>query len=76
MSASDLTKVLDLESKTGAFKRSIKDLLSRELVEYTLPETPRSRLQKYRVTDSGRQWLETVGGSSFEPGREGDNSWS
>jgi len=73
LSASDLAKVLDLESKSGAFKRSIKDLLCRELVEYTLPETPRSRLQKYRITDSGRQWLEAAGGSSLEPGRADEN---
>jgi ATP-dependent DNA helicase RecG len=28
------------------------------LIELTIPDKPRSKLQKYRLTDSGRQWLE------------------
>jgi len=41
--------VLGLESKTGAFKRATKDLLAQERVEYTIPDKPNSRLQKYRT---------------------------
>ena len=58
LSASELAVVLGLETKTGAFKRSIKDLLERGLIEYTIPEKPQSRLQKYRLTEKGRRALE------------------
>ncbi len=57
LSAAELMAVLGLETKTGAFKRSIKDLLERGLIEYTIPEKPNSRLQKYRLTEKGKQAL-------------------
>ncbi len=49
LSANELVGVLLLKSKTGAFKRTIRDLLDRELIEYTVPDKPSSRLQKYRL---------------------------
>jgi ATP-dependent DNA helicase RecG len=49
LSAQELTKVLGLEGKTGAFKRAIKELLEQGIIEYTIPEKPTSRLQKYRI---------------------------
>jgi Fic family protein len=56
-SANELAKRLGLESKTGAFKRSIKELIDRKNIEYTIPEKPNSRLQKYRLTDKGKSVL-------------------
>jgi len=35
--------------------RAVKELLNKKLIEYTLPEKPNSRLQKYRLTEKGRQ---------------------
>jgi len=55
LSASELTNILGLETKTGAFKRTVKELIEQGLIEYTIPEKPNSRLQKYRLTDNGRQ---------------------
>lgn len=57
LSASELTEVLGLGSKTGAFKRTIRKLLEQELIEYTIPDRPSSRLQKYRLTSKGDAWL-------------------
>ncbi len=58
LSAAELTTVLGLETKTGAFKRTVKDLLAQGFIEYTIPEKPNSRLQKYQLTGLGRQALQ------------------
>ena len=40
------------------FKKSVLDiLLSDGIIEYTIPDKPRSRLQKYRLTEKGRSVL-------------------
>jgi hypothetical protein len=36
-------------SVSGQLKTSIKSLLARQLIEYTIPEKKGSRLQKYRL---------------------------
>ena len=56
LSTNDLTKILELRSKTGAFNRTIKELMDRKSIEFTIPDKPNSRLQKYRLTDAGKQW--------------------
>ncbi len=53
--ANELIAHLDLRSKTGAFKRAMKALLGDGLIEYTLPDKPNSRLQKYRLTGKGKK---------------------
>ncbi|GAB1354169.1 helix-turn-helix domain-containing protein [Erysipelotrichia bacterium] len=60
LSASEIACKLELESKTGAFKRLIKDLTEEQLIEYTLPDKPNSRLQKYRLTEAGRAFLASM----------------
>lgn len=57
LSANELILRINLRSKTGAFKRSIKYLLDKGQIEYTIPEKPNSRLQKYRLTDKGKALL-------------------
>jgi len=56
LSTNELTKILGLRSKTGAFKRTIKELMDRKSIEFTIPDKPNSNLQKYRLTDAGKQW--------------------
>ena len=56
-SAAELAEAIGLRSKTGALKRTLGDLVARGLVEYTLPERPTSRLQRYRLTAKGRASL-------------------
>lgn len=57
LSAAELMHLLGLETKTGAFKRKIKELLQQALIEYTLPDKPTSRLQKYRLSEYGKAYL-------------------
>jgi predicted HTH transcriptional regulator len=54
LSASELAEAMGLKSKTGAFKRTVKALLAHHLIEYTIPDKPSSRLQKYRLTPEGK----------------------
>jgi len=58
LSAAEIATLLGLETKTGALKRTIKELLLLELIAYTLPDKPTSRLQKYRITQGGKNVLE------------------
>lgn len=57
LSAAELVVRLNLGSKNGAFKRSILDLLARQLIAYVSPDKPSSRLQKYCITAQGQQLL-------------------
>ncbi|MFA5243012.1 MAG: hypothetical protein WC029_10700 [Sulfuricella sp.] len=53
--ANELIAHLGLRSKTGAFKRAMKTLLNDGLIEYTIPDKPNSRLQKYRLTGKAQK---------------------
>ena len=44
-------------TRTGNFKRAIEKHLAMNLLELTIPDRPRSRRQKYRLTAAGRQML-------------------
>mgnify|MGYP006278156135 CR=1 FL=1 len=60
LSASELAENLGLKSKTGAFKRLLQELLKKGIIEYTIPDKPSSRLQKYWLTEKGRRVLEEI----------------
>jgi len=53
-----MAKILGLNTITGALNRLVKQLIEKGSIEYTLPEKPNSRLQKYRLTEKGRNLLE------------------
>ncbi len=57
LSMNELVNILGLKSKTGALKRTIGELLANKLLVYTIPDKPNSRLQKYRLTEKGRDFL-------------------
>jgi ATP-dependent DNA helicase RecG len=53
-SRSELAKSLGHKSITGALRQALIDLIAADLVEYTIPGKPNSRLQKYRMTPRGQ----------------------
>ena len=59
--ARGLLEVMTEHGRTNRTKFRIHVLepaLQLGLIEMTIPDRPRSRLQKYRVTEAGRRWLE------------------
>ena len=57
MSKSELSKKLGQKEVSGQLKKVCQDLLTDEMIEYTLPEKPKSPRQKYRLTDNGQSEL-------------------
>ena len=57
LSINEVVAALQLRSKTGSLKRSFGDLLAEQLIEFTIPDKPNSRLQKYRLTPKGRDFI-------------------
>jgi hypothetical protein len=58
MSREDLQSSLKLQDRKSFRERYLKPALAAQLIEMTIPDKPNSRLQKYRLTDRGRQWLQ------------------
>ena len=48
-------------SRTGHFRKWLDRLLAERLLEMTVPDKPRSPVQKYRLTDKGRAAIAPVG---------------
>jgi len=57
MSREELQTALGLADRKSFRERYLKPVLDDGLIEMTIPDNPGSRLQKYRLTDKGRQWL-------------------
>ena len=60
-STSDITQQYGWSRVYGGLARALKNLMADGIIEYTIPEKPRSRLQKYRLTPKGRQMLAQKG---------------
>jgi ATP-dependent DNA helicase RecG len=60
-----VSKRLGQKRVSGQLKVVLKTLLSNSLIEFTIPDKPNSRLQKYRLTEKGRKVLQqqTRGGT-------------
>jgi Fic family protein len=57
MGRETLQSDLGLSDRKSFRERYLKPALADGLIEMTIPDKPNSRLQKYRLTDKGRQWL-------------------
>jgi ATP-dependent DNA helicase RecG len=54
----ELMQLLSLSGRDNFEKLYLKPAIELELLELTIPEKPKSRLQKYRLTELGKQILE------------------
>lgn len=52
-----IAKALGMRQVTGQLNEQVRALLGQGLIDMTLPNKPTSRLQQYRLTEAGRQWL-------------------
>lgn len=53
----DLLRALGYRTRTGNFKRAINHLLEIGYLKMTIPDKPRSKNQKYRLTQKGQDFL-------------------
>ena len=57
LSRAQIAEALGHEAVSGTVNRAIKELFTKRLIEYTNPENPQSRLQKYRLTETSRRLM-------------------
>jgi len=58
LSSADIVKALGHKTLSGNLRRLLPVLREDGLIAYTVPDKPRSRNQKYRLTEKGREYLE------------------
>ena len=58
MSRAELMLELGLKDRMHVGNEYLKPALEAGLIEMTVPNKPNSRLQKYRLTEKGRRFLE------------------
>lgn len=57
-SRKELMEAMGLTGRDNFEKLYLRPALDAELIEMTIPDKPNSRLQKYRLTEKGKQLLE------------------
>lgn len=58
LSKSEISKKIGQKQVSGQLHNIIKKLLDENIIAYTIPDKPRSRMQKYRLTEKGKAWLD------------------
>ena len=68
LSKAELSAKLGQKAISGRLNQIVRRLLAADQIEYTIPEKPGSRLQKYRLTVRGRSDPGSSGAGSTEAG--------
>jgi ATP-dependent DNA helicase RecG len=66
MSRQTIQDALGLTNREHFRKSYLIPALEQGVIEMTLPDTPRSSKQRYRLTSLGKHWLDTQSGSSAD----------
>jgi len=61
MSRETLQNLLKLQDRKSFRERYLRPALAEGFIEMTIPGKPNSRLQRYRLTQKGRQWVQFRG---------------
>ncbi len=56
-SKSEISAQLGQKEVSGQLNKVVRELLDAKTIEYTIPDKPNSRLQKYRLTEKGLDYL-------------------
>ena len=59
MTRLEAQKSLGLKGQANFRDRYLQPALSTKLIEMTIPNRPRSSKQRYRLTEKGREWLDS-----------------
>ena len=60
MKSIELQEVAGIRHRETFQRNYLDQLLNEELIERTIPEKPKSRLQKYRLSNKGKMLLESL----------------
>ncbi|WP_235984791.1 Fic family protein [Actinomyces trachealis] len=63
-SRSELLATLGLADAYGNYHRHLLPLIEQGYLARTIPDKPNSRLQRYRLTDAGRNYLDNLSGDA------------
>jgi ATP-dependent DNA helicase RecG len=55
LSSAEISTALGHKQLSGNLRKALPRLRQAELLEFTVPDKPKSRLQKYRITSKGRK---------------------
>jgi ATP-dependent DNA helicase RecG len=66
LSKAEISANLGQKAVSGQLNKVIRALMRQGLIEYTLPDKPSSRLQKYRLTPAGHKALKERGGEDVQ----------
>jgi len=58
MSSAEIVAALGHRQLSGNLRKALPRLRQAGLLTFTVPDHPKSRLQKYQLTDKGRQWID------------------
>ncbi len=58
-SREEIFRFLEIDNQAKNFNTNIKPLLEYGIIEQTVPDKPRSRNQKYRLTEKGKKLLKS-----------------
>ena len=56
--AAEISAHLEQQRVSGQLKIVLRKMIVQGLIEYSIPDKPRSRLQRYRLTAKGKVWLD------------------